>query len=128
MKCRDRDGGPGAFPAGSGNRMKTIALWTLVALNAALAVAVAGRLVKGNVAVAQQAPVANGHDDFLMIPGEIVGGNNAIVYVIDETTHQLSSMSYDDAMHRLVTMAPRSMDRDFLNAQNGNGGGGRRGR
>ena len=102
--------------------MKTFALWTLLALNAALAVSVAGRWVGGDKAIAQQQP-ANNRDDFLMIPGEINGGTNAIVYVIDETTHQMSSMSFDDSMKQLNIMAPRSLRRDFDNAVNANGNG-----
>ena len=99
--------------------MKTFALWTLVAVNAALIVTVGSRLFREDRADAQAA-AASGRDDYLMIPGEIVGGNNAIVYVIDETTHQLSSMSYDDAMRKLVTMSPRNLDRDFISVgQNG---------
>ena len=56
--------------------MKNIAFWTLLALNAVLLVALGGRLVKGNPAMAQlgNGQAANGRDDFLMIPGEINGG------------------------------------------------------
>ncbi len=94
--------------------MKNLSFWTLMGLNLVLLTALATNLARGPVAVAQQAPVANARDDYLLVPGEINGGNNAIVYVIDETTHQLSSMSYDDSMRRLTTMAPRDMNRDFL--------------
>ena len=103
--------------------MKNLALWTLAALNAVLAVALASHLVRGDAAIAQ-VPQATSRDDYLMIPGEINGGTNAIVYVVDETTHQLSSMSYDDSMRRLTTMAPRDINRDF--DAMGNQGGRRR--
>ena len=92
--------------------MKTIALWTLLGVNLILTVALAGNLVRANPARAQ-VQEATSRDDYLMMPGEINGGTNAIVYVLDETTHQLSSMSYDDSMRRLTTMAPRDINRDF---------------
>ncbi len=110
--------------APEGNPMKTVACWTLVGVNAVLAIALASRLFGGGVAVAA-GPEATSRDDYLMIPGEINGGTNAIVYVIDETTHQLSSMSYDDSMHRLTTMSPRDINRDF-DAIGEKGGGNRR--
>ncbi len=107
--------------------MKKIALLTLIAVNAVLALSLVSRMTRENKAVAQAGGGASARDDFLMVPGEINGGNNAIVYVIDETTRQLSSMSYDDSNRKLATSLPRSMDRDFdENQQAGNGG--RRGR
>jgi hypothetical protein len=93
--------------------MKNLAFWTLVGLNLVLAAALATNLFRGSAAVAQTPPQASSRDDYLMIPGEVNGGTNAIVYVIDETTHQLSTMSYDDSMHQLTTMAPRDINRDF---------------
>ncbi len=110
--------------------MKNFAFWTLIAVNAVLLVGLGSRLVKSDAALAQSGAgaVATGRDDFLMVPGEIVSGNNAIVYVVDETTHQLSSMAYDDNNRRLTTMAPRDINRDFDAMGEQNGGGARRGR
>ena len=105
--------------------MKNLAFWTLAGLNLVLAVALGTNLFRGSVAVAQVPAQASNLNDFLMMPGEINGGNNAIVYVLDETTHQLSTMSYDDSMHQLTTMPPRDINRDF-DAMGESTGGGRR--
>ena len=48
-----------------------------------------------------------------MIPGSVVGGVNDVVYVLDQNSHQLSAMSYDDASKTMMTMKPRDLDRDF---------------
>jgi len=93
--------------------MKNLAFWTLAGLNLVLAAALATNLIRPSAAVAQVPPQASSRDDYLMVPGEVNGGTNAIVYVLDETTHQLSTMSYDDSMHQLTTMAPRDINRDF---------------
>jgi hypothetical protein len=48
-----------------------------------------------------------------MIPGEVIGGVNAVVWVLDQTNHQLSVMSWDDSSNSLAKMAPRDINRDF---------------
>ncbi len=89
--------------------MKNLALWSLAAMNVALLTVFAYRMIPENSAHAQAARAG----DYLMIPGEVVGGNNAVVYVLDQTNHLLSAMSYDDSMHQLQTMKPRDIDHDF---------------
>ncbi len=89
--------------------MKTIAVWILAGVNAALLGIFAFQMNKPTPAVAQQAR----QGDYLMIPGEVLGGNNAVVYVVDQTNHLLSAMSYDDANRALQTMTPRNLDHDF---------------
>lgn len=104
--------------------LKTLSLWSLVGVNAVLASTFAGHLWRGNAAVAQ----ANGAPgDYLMIPGTVIGGTNGVVYVVNQTTHQLSAMSYDDAMKQLVTMEARDLVRDFdaRGVAGGPGGAGR---
>jgi hypothetical protein len=105
--------------------MKNLVFWSLIGVNGVLAAGLAAHLL-GDTAAVAQVPAATSRDDYLMIPGEINGGNNAIVYVLDETTHQLSTMSYDDSMHKLATMSPRDLNRDFDSMSNQPGGGGRR--
>ena len=107
--------------------MKQPLLYLLVAVNAALGVSVLSHVLRDDRADAQAA-AAMSTDDYLMIPGEINGGNNAIVYVVDERTHQLSSMSYDDSMRRLSVMVPRDLNRDFdaMGVQGNQPGGNRR--
>jgi hypothetical protein len=90
--------------------MKSVAFWTLIALNVVLLGSFASRMSKPNIAAAQ----AERPGDYLMIPGSVVGGVNDVVYVLDQNSHQLSAMSYDDSSHALVTMKPaRDLDRDF---------------
>ena len=95
------------------NGFKTVALWSLVGVNALLLTTFASRLWKDNAAVAQSA--TGGPAEYLMIPGEVLGGINSVVYVVNESTHQLGAMSYDDANKQLVTMPARDLIRDFDN-------------
>jgi hypothetical protein len=90
--------------------MKTVALWSLIVMNAALLAVFASRMTKDNTAHAQ---AAGRPGDYLMIPGQIIGGVNDVVYVIDQNSHQLSAISYDDASRTVQLYTPRDMDRDF---------------
>ncbi len=92
--------------------MKTVALWTLIAINAVLLAGFVSRMSRPNLA---QAQVQSGRPgDYLMIPGNIVGGANDVVYVIDQNSHQIGAMTYDDAGKRLTPLGPvRDLDRDF---------------
>jgi hypothetical protein len=90
--------------------MKTVALWALVAINIVLLGSFLSKMTKSNTAQAQVARPG----DYLMIPGSVVGGVNDVVYVLDQNSHQLGAMSYDDASKSLVSMKPaRDLDRDF---------------
>ncbi len=91
--------------------MKTIALWSLIVMNACLLGVFVSRMTKDNTVQAQAAAGRPG--DYLMIPGQITGGVNDVVYVIDQNSHQLSAMSYDDSSHKVMTYTPRDLDRDF---------------
>ena len=95
--------------------MKSTAVWALSALNILLLVLLIARTTGGGVAMGQ----AGRPGDYLMIPGQVIGGNNAVVYVLDQASHQLTAMSYDDSMKTMSTMAPINIDRAM--------GGGRRG-
>jgi len=92
--------------------MKSTAVWALAALNVLLLAVFVCRMTGENTAVAQ----VGRPGDYLMIPGEVLGGNNAVVYVIDQSSRQLSAMSYDDSNKKLVTMPPIGLDR-YLVAQ-----------
>jgi hypothetical protein len=91
--------------------MKTVALWCLIAMNAALLGSFASRMTRSNTANAQ----ASGRPgDYLMIPGSVIGGVNDVVYVLDQNSHTLGAVSYDDASKQLIGMKPaRDLDRDF---------------
>lgn len=90
--------------------MKSTAIWALAALNVLLLVAFATRGTHENAALAQG---TGRPGDYLMIPGEVVGGTDAVVYVIDQSSHQLSALAYDDSMRRLTTLPSLSLDRVF---------------
>jgi hypothetical protein len=87
--------------------MKSTAVWALGALNILLLVLLVARTTGENAAFAQ----VGRPGDYLMIPGTVIGGNNAVVYVLDQTSHQLTAMSYDDSMKRMDTMPPINVDR-----------------
>jgi hypothetical protein len=102
--------------------MRSTAVWALAALNVMLLVLLVWRGTGDNAAMAQ----AGRPGDYLMIPGEVVGGTDAVVYIVDQSSHQLSAMQYDDSMHKLNTMPAMSLDRVF--AEVGGAGGAAGGR
>jgi hypothetical protein len=88
--------------------MKSTVVWALSALNVLLLVLLVARSTGENAAMAQ----AGGRPgDYLMIPGTVIGGSNGVVYVLDQSAHQLSAMSYDDSMKKMEWMAPIDVDR-----------------
>jgi hypothetical protein len=91
--------------------MKSTAVWALAALNVLLLVMLATHGTRDDAAIAQNASGRPG--DYLMIPGDVVGGTDAVVYVVDQSSHQITALSYDDSMHRLATMPPLNLDRVF---------------
>ena len=95
--------------------LRSTLLWALVALNVLLLAALAGNWMKPNNAMAQQGAARPG--DYIIVPAEVVGGNGAIVYVVDTTRGQLSAMGLDQ--NRLVTMAPVDLNRVFDRAGGG---------
>jgi hypothetical protein len=93
---------------------KSAAIWGLVALNVILVLLLASRHSIDQPAMAQ---FAGRPGDYLMIPGNVVGGSNAVVYVVDQSSHQLAAMSYDDSMGKLDIMPPLDLDRVFTTAR-----------
>lgn len=69
--------------------MKNKAIWALGALNVVLLLGLVTRLTAP--AEAQSARPS----DYLLIPGEVVGGNNAVIWVIDSKNQQLSAVAAD---------------------------------
>ena len=89
--------------------LKSKPVWALVALNALLLAVLVGRWMKPAAAVAAQAAPRAG--DYLIVPAEVVGGNGAIVYIVDTTKGQLSAMGLEN--NRLASMAPIDLNRVF---------------
>ena len=93
--------------------------WALVGVNVVLG---AVFLVKmnDNQAVAQ----LRRPSDYLLVPGEVTGGNNGIIYIIDTSNGAMGAMSYDASNKNLATMAPIDLNRIYEEAAGAAGGGG----
>ena len=103
--------------------MKSTVLWALVALNAMLATTFVLRYAKPNVANAQAARPG----DYIMLPGTVIGGNGAMIYIIDQSSQQLSGLTINQGL-KLEAVKPLDLQRAFegggAGAANNNGGGG----
>lgn len=99
--------------------MKSTVLWALVALNALLLTTFVLQYAKPNQAMAQNARPG----DYLMLPGEIIGGNSAVVYIIDSSNQQLGGLSIDQG-GKLRAIKPYDLARAF-DPGAGRAGGGR---
>jgi hypothetical protein len=97
--------------------MKSTILWALIILNAALLAAFYERISKPNIASAQPAARSQRPGDYLMIPGEVQGGNSGVVYVVDTTNGTLGAMTYDDSKGKIEVMPPIDLNQAFSGAQ-----------
>ena len=90
---------------------KTRIMWGLVWLNVLLLVGLAFKLTS---------PAAQGQirrpSDYTMIPGEISGGNSAVVYIIDTQQGRMSAVSFDDSSNRLSNMPWIDLNTQFQGA------------
>ena len=110
--------------------MKRTVFWALVALNVVLLAALITPHIRGNEAMAQRGGGGGGRrPELMMIPGEVIGGNSAVVYLIDTNNRQLGALTLNARGNGVVGLAPQFLDRVFdeRNAPGGNGGGGRGG-
>ena len=89
--------------------MKSKVLWALVALNALLLTALF--LPKASPTAHAAAPVRPG--EYIMLPGQVVGGNNEVIYILDETNRMLTARVYDQNAKGFSDMAPIPLDRVF---------------
>jgi hypothetical protein len=105
--------------------MKSKVLWALVALNVLLLAALVSERFSP-AAHAAAAPARPG--DYLLIPGQVTGGNSEVVYILDETNRMLTARYYDANAKGFSDMAPINLDRFFQGAGGGaaaGAGGGR---
>jgi hypothetical protein len=94
--------------------MKSTILWTLVVLNALLTGVFVFRLFPDNAAHAQAAAANNRRPgDYVLVPGELSNGSNAIIYVLDSTNGQLSALAYDDPRNEIASMSSIDLARVF---------------
>lgn len=94
--------------------MKRVAIWTLIAANAILTAELAVRLTTDGSLVPMLARAeAQGalprNPEPLMIPGEIPGSSNEVVYIVDIANEQLTAMSFD-ATNRQIRMMDNPID------------------
>jgi hypothetical protein len=92
--------------------MKRTLLWALVAINVVLLAALAMPYVKGNTAMAQRAG-AGRRPEVMLIPGEIPGGNSAVVYLVDTANRQLAAVSLNQRGTGLDVVPPQDLERIF---------------
>jgi hypothetical protein len=83
-------------------------IWALVWVNVALLLGVALKLT--SPAAEAQVP---GLSDYLMIPADIPGGNNAVIYVLDTTHGRLTSVNFDHSTGRVSAMPPMDLNQLF---------------
>lgn len=92
--------------------MKSKVLWALVALNVLLMVALFLPKVSPT-AHAAAAPARPG--EYIMVPGQVVGGNSEVIYILDETNRMLTARVYDQNAKGFSDMTPIPLDRVFQN-------------
>lgn len=87
--------------------MKGKLFWILVGANLTLGVMFLMNVVQPSQATAQARRPA----EYMMIPGEVAGGANGVVYVVDMTNGVLGALAYNDAQNRIDTMPPQDLNR-----------------
>ena len=103
--------------------MKSTVLWALIALNAMLATTFVLRMIKPNAAYAQN----NRPGDYIMLPGTAIGQSGAMIYIIDQSSQQLSGLMVDQK-GRLEAVRPLDLKRAMAGgAAAPAAGGGKRG-
>ena len=92
--------------------MKQKLIWGLTVLNVALVTSLAWRIAPSNTAVAQAA-ASQRPGECILVPGEITGSADAIVYILDTTNGTLGAMNYDSTAQKMQHMPPISLSRIF---------------
>ena len=92
--------------------MKKTIFWALLALNVVLLAGLIAPYVRDNQAMAQRAAGAR-RPDLLLIPGEIIGGNSAVVYLVDTNNRRLGAISLNQRATGLDVLNPQALDRVF---------------
>ena len=103
--------------------MKRTVFCALIVLNVVLLAGLIAPYLKSNSAMAQRAGGGR-RPELLMIPGEVVGGNSAVVYLIDSANRRVGAVSLNQRGNGLDSLAPQDLDRIFEDR----GGGGPAGR
>ena len=92
--------------------MKRTMLWALAALNLILIAALLAPYVRPSEALAQRGGGGR-RPELMMIPGEVVGGNSAVVYLVDTANRRLGAISLNAKGNGLDALAPQDLSRVF---------------
>ena len=92
--------------------MKRTVFWALVVLNVILLAGLIAPYFQSNEAMAQRAGGGR-RPELLMIPGEVIGGNNAVVYLVDTANRRLGAVSLNQRGNGLDALDPQDLDRIF---------------
>ena len=104
-------------------KAKTTAVWALAALNAGLLV----NLVVPRMLAPEPAHAGGGRrPELIMLPGEIIGGNSAVVYLIDSSNLRLGAVGLDNENKRIKGLAPIDLERAFSEPPAAEGGRGKK--
>ena len=88
--------------------MKSTVIWSLVLLNAVLLGSLVSRWIEPTAQAQARRP-----GDYLVIPGEVIGAQAGLLYIIDSTTRDLTAVAYDENKKRLVAMPRISLENTF---------------
>jgi hypothetical protein len=94
--------------------MKRTVFWALVATNVVLLAALLAPYMKSTEAMAQGRGGGR-RPEIIMIPGEVIGGSSAVVYLVDTNNRRLGAISLNNRMNALDSMEPQPLDRIFEN-------------
>ena len=89
--------------------MKSTILGALVGLNLILLLAFVARVWQETPAYAQNQRIG----DYMLVPGEVTGQPNDVVYIVDIANRQLGAMMYDDANKRISWIPTIDLNRIF---------------
>lgn len=101
--------------------MKSAMLWGLGALNVLLAAVLVNKYVPSQAAHAQ----VGRPSDYIMVPGQLTGISNGVVFMIDTSKGELSAMSFDDTNNTLSPMPKMDLNQVFRAGAGVNPGGAR---
>jgi hypothetical protein len=93
--------------------MKRTVFWALVALNVVLLAGLIAPYLRSNAALAQRPAASGRRPELLMIPGEIVGGNSAVVYLIDTANRRMGAISLNNRGSGLDVLEPQPLEQIF---------------
>lgn len=94
-------------------------IWGLVWVNVALLLGLALKVSSPNAMAQLHRP-----SDYLTIPGEVVGGSYAVIYIVDTGQGRLSAVSFDDSSGKIFAMPALDLNQIFQAAGGGPPGGG----